>query len=85
MRVHLLNWIQGEMNKVKIYKLMKLQFILIGRYIRSTEAIWCIYELPLHFQSHVIIRLDIHLPHRQNVYFQEGQECQAIENVRHTK
>ena len=24
--VHLLNWIQGEMNKVKIYKLIKLQF-----------------------------------------------------------
>jgi hypothetical protein len=25
MTVHLLNWIQGEMNKVKMYKLIKLQ------------------------------------------------------------
>ena len=44
-----------------------------------------LYELPMHFQSHVIIRLDIHLPRQQNVHFQEGKERQAIENVRHTK
>ena len=46
----------------------------------STEAIWCIYELPMHCQSHAIIRFDIHLPRRQNVYFQERQKRQAIEN-----
>ena len=51
----LLNWIQGEMNKFKTHKLMKLQFILIGRYIGSTEAIWRIYELPMHFQYILII------------------------------
>ena len=39
----------------------------------------------MHFQSHFIIRHDVHLPRRQNVYFQEGQERQPIENVRHTK
>jgi hypothetical protein len=39
----------------------------------------------MHFQLHVIIRLDIRLPHQQNVYFQDGQVRQAIENARHTK
>ena len=39
----------------------------------------------MNSQSHVIISFDIHLPRRQNVYFSEGQERQAIENVRHTK
>jgi len=66
-----------QVNEIKIF--------LIGRYVGSNEAVWRIYELPMHFQSHVIIRLDVHLPRRQNVYFQEGQECQAIENVRQTK
>jgi hypothetical protein len=50
--------------------------------VGSTEAISRIYELPTHFQSHVTIGLDIHLPRRQKVYFQQGQERQAIENVR---
>ena len=58
---------------------------LNGRYVGSTQAVWRIYELPMHFQSHVIVRLDIHLLRRQNVYFREGQERQAIENARQTK
>ena len=44
---------------------------LNGCYVGSTEAVWRIYELPMHFQSHVIVRLDINLPHRQNVYFRD--------------
>ena len=53
--------------------------LLIGHYVGSTEAIWHIYELPMHFQSHVIIRLDIHLPRRQNVYFQEVKNVMHLE------
>ena len=36
--------------------------VLNGRYVGSSEAVWRIYKLPMHFQSHVIVRLDIHLP-----------------------
>ena len=63
----------------------EIKNFLIGFYVGLTEAIWRIYELPMHFQSHVIIGLDVHLPHGQNVCFQEGQERPAIENVRHTE
>lgn len=44
---------------------------ILDRYIESTEATWRIYELTMHFQSHVIIRIGIHLPQRHNVYFAE--------------
>ncbi|XP_053968413.1 uncharacterized protein LOC128869838 [Anastrepha ludens] len=53
---------------------------LNGRYVGSTEAMWRIYEYPMHYQSHSIIRLDIHLPNTQNIVFREGQERQAIAN-----
>lgn len=56
-----------------------------GRYVGSTEAVWRIYEYPMHFQSHTIYRLDIHLPQRQNVLFREGQLQQAIDNPKQTK
>lgn len=56
----------------------EVQNFLSGRYVGSTEAVWRIYENPMHFQSHSIVRLDIHLPNEQNVYFREGQERQAV-------
>lgn len=58
---------------------------LNGRYVGSTEAAWRIFEYPMHFQSHVIIRLDIHLPQMQNVVFVAGQERRAVQNVKQTK
>jgi len=58
---------------------------LNGRYVGSTEAMWRIYEIPMHYQSHAIYRLDIHLPHQQTVYFRTGEESQAAQNVKKTK
>lgn len=46
---------------------------------------WRIYKMPMHSQSHTIIRLDIHLENQQNVYFRPGQEQQAIDTVKDTK
>lgn len=43
---------------------------LNGRYVGSTEAVWRIFEFPMHYQSHTIYRLDLHLP------------CQAVQNVK---
>lgn len=56
-----------------------------GRYVGSTEAVWRIFKYDMHFQSHTIVRLDVHLPHRQMVYFRLGQEQGALENVKQTK
>lgn len=58
---------------------------LNGRYVGSTEAVWRIYEFPMHFQSHTIYRLNIHLPHGQSVIFREGHLQQAVDNLKLTK
>lgn len=63
----------------------EIQNFLNGRYVGSTEATWRIFEYPMHFQSHTIIRLDCHLPERQNVYFREGNEQEAVSGNRSTK
>lgn len=63
----------------------EIQNFLSGRYVGSTEAAWRIFEYPMHFHSHTIIRLDVHLPERQSVYFREGNEMQAAENPPTTK
>ena len=53
-----------ELDSGRNEQINEITNFLSGRYVRSTEAIWCIYELPMHFQSHVVIRLDIHLLRR---------------------
>lgn len=58
---------------------------LHGRYVGSTEAAWRIFEYSMHFQSHAIIRLDVHLPGNQRIVFRDGEENYAIENFRNTK
>lgn len=63
----------------------EIQNFLNGRYVGSTEAAWRIFEYPMHFQTHTIIRLDCHLPERQTVYFREGNEQQAVSSGRKTK
>ncbi|XP_065368825.1 uncharacterized protein LOC135961256 [Calliphora vicina] len=63
----------------------EVEAFLNVRYVGSTEALWRIYEFPMHYQSHTIIRLDIHLDRQQTVIFREGEERQAIDNIRLTK
>lgn len=46
---------------------------------------YSIFEYQMHYQNHTIIRLECHLPERQNVYFREGNEGQAISKSRSTK
>ncbi len=51
---------------------------LDARYISAPEAIWRIFESKMHDISHAIIRLAVHLPNEQVVYFQDGKE-EALE------
>ncbi|XP_072158483.1 uncharacterized protein [Bemisia tabaci] len=48
------------------------------RYVSSHECIWRIHSNELHEQSHTIIRLAVHGPGHQNVYFKEGKEERAL-------
>lgn len=39
------------------------------RYVSAPEAVWRLSEFRMHEQSHTIVRLAIHLPEQQSVYF----------------
>jgi hypothetical protein len=52
---------------------------LDARYVSAPEAIWRIFEFKMHDISHAIIRLAVHLPDEQDVYFQPGGEQAALE------
>lgn len=49
------------------------------RYISAPEAYWRLSENKLHLQSHTIIRLALHLPNNQSVYFTPGRHEAALE------
>ena len=52
-----------------------------ARYISAPEAAWRIFEFYMHHQSHTIIRLPVHLPDQQNVYFQTGKADEAVDRA----
>ena len=51
---------------------------LDARYVSAPEAFWRLSEYALHEQSHTIVRLAVHLPEQQLVYFREGQHQEAL-------
>ena len=54
---------------------------LDARYVSAPEASWRLFEFPLHDKSHSIVRLAVHLPNMQPVYFAEGNEQNALEKA----
>ena len=61
----------------------EISTFLDARYVSAPEAIWRLLENKMHKQSHAIIRLAVHLPMQQPVYFQEGEEQMALEVAAH--
>ena len=52
---------------------------LDARYVSAPEAMWRLLEKRMHYQSHAVIRLAVHLEQQQSVYFRPGQEEAALE------
>ena len=52
---------------------------LDARCVTAPEAMWRLSEFEMHGKSHTIIRLPVHLPEQQNVYFRSGSEEEAVE------
>jgi PIF1-like helicase/Helitron helicase-like domain at N-terminus len=52
-----------------------------SRYVSAPEGIWRIYEYRMHDQSHAVQKLSIHLPNEGPVYFEPGEEAEAINNA----
>ena len=58
---------------------------LDARYVGPPEACWRIFQFKLHGHSHVVERLPIHLDGEQPVFFQPGQEAEALDQKVTTK
>ena len=54
---------------------------LDARYVSPPEAVWRLHEFRLHGQSHTVVRLPIHLPNFQSVFFVEGREQEALQRA----
>ncbi len=54
---------------------------LDARYVSPPEAFWHLSGYKMHEQSHAIIRLAVHLPLEQPVYFHDGQEEIALKKA----
>lgn len=52
------------------------------RYISAPEAMWRILKNPVHENSHTVMRLEVHLPDRQRIMFEEGNKEQAVTEAR---
>ena len=49
-----------------------------GRYISPVEAAYRLLEFNLHYQSHTVHRLPVHLPEQQVVQFDDGDDLQEV-------
>jgi hypothetical protein len=56
----------------------EIESYIDSRYVSAPEAIWRIFEFRMHDQSHFVQKLCLHLPNEQPVYFEEGDEAEAI-------
>ena len=56
----------------------EIQTFLNCRYVSAPEAAFRLCEFPMHKKSHKVMRLSIHLPNKQSVYFKKGDEAAAV-------
>ncbi|XP_066933722.1 uncharacterized protein [Clytia hemisphaerica] len=59
----------------------EIRTFLDARYVSAPEACWRLFAFPMHTQSHTVIRLAVHLPNFQRVYFREGEEENAADRA----
>jgi hypothetical protein len=58
----------------------EIKTFMDSRYVSGPEAAWRLFGFHMHDQSHTIVRLQVHLPDEQNVYFTEDT-LQTIANA----
>ena len=56
----------------------EVQNYIDARYVSAPEAMWRLLKNKMHNRSHTVIRLPVHLPGRQRIIFEEGNEEQAL-------
>ncbi len=56
----------------------EVESFLDTRYLSAPEAAWRLFEYQLHGRSHAIVRLALHLPNQQPIYFAQGDHETAL-------
>jgi hypothetical protein len=59
----------------------EIQTFMDSRYVSAPEAAWRLSGFNMHEQSHTIVRLQVHLPNEQNVYFTDENMVTVVESV----
>ena len=59
----------------------EISTFLDARYVSAPGGYWRLSEFKMHDHSHAIIRLPVHLPRQQPVYFQRGKHEVAVNNT----
>ena len=59
-------------NEIKAY--------LDGRYLSPPEALWHIFEFPMHQEFPTVSRLQVHMPREQQVYFNDDTTPDELRN-----
>jgi len=59
----------------------EIKTFMDSRYVSAPEAIWRLFEFHMHEQSHTIVRLPVHLPDSQTVYFNENDVNDAVKRA----
>jgi hypothetical protein len=57
----------------------EIQTFLDCRYLCAQEACWRLFQFEMEHNHHTIYRMQLHSPDNQRVYFQEGEEAEAVE------
>lgn len=68
-----------EVRETNVFNHDEVSTYVDCRYVSAPEAYWRLSEYQLHRQSHTIIRLALHLPQNQPVYFAPGNHEAAAE------
>lgn len=60
----------------------EIQSFLNARYISAPESMWHLFDYKMNDKSHAVFRLPVHLQDRQPVFFEAGQEEDAVNRHR---
>eukprot|EP00111_Clytia_hemisphaerica_P007544 TCONS_00021908-protein len=59
----------------------EIKTFLDARYVSAPEGCWRLFKFDMHTQSHNVVRLAVHLPNFQRVYFRPGEEGNAVQRA----
>ena len=68
--------------EIKITDHDEIQKYIDSRYISAPEACWRIFGYEMSDRSPCVIRLTLHLPNEQMIYYIPGEEIEALQNVK---